>query len=416
MDYRLLVLAVATFAIGTDNYVVAGILPHVAASFDVSVAAAGQFITVYSFVYALSTPIMATLTANWPRRRVLVVGLVVFVAGNIMTATQHTFDFGLASRAVAGLGGAMVTPAAGAAAAAMAAPEWRARALAIVLAGLSGATALGAPIGTLVGSFGDWRTTMWFVAALGTLATAGVLALLPDVPTSSPLRLRDRLAPLGDGRVAATLATTLLVMFGVFLIYTYITVVFDRATGGDGRLLAALLSSWGIGATVGILGAGTLTDRFGNRRIINLAILIIALDFALIHWSSASFATAVVALCVWGMCGWGVVVSQQHRLVGIAPTLAPILIALNAAAIYFAVSASGAVGALAMKVLDPHDLPFLSTLLILAGFVSAEMAHRRIQAGRHHQQPGSAAAEPFSSFADTAPERQGRPAKLGASP
>jgi predicted MFS family arabinose efflux permease len=79
------------------------------------------------------------------------------------------------------------------------------------------------------------------------------------------------------------------------------------------------------------------------------------------------------------MCGWGLVVSQQHRLVGIAPTLAPILIALNAAAIYFAVSASGAVGALAMKVLGPHDLPFLSTILILGGILSAETAHRLIQ-------------------------------------
>lgn len=394
MDYRLLILALGTFAIGTDNYVVAGILPHVARSFDVSVAAAGQFVTVYSFAYALCTPIMATLTANWPRRRVLVVGLIVFVAGNILTATQRAYDLGLVSRAVAGLGGAMVTPAAGAAAAAMVAAEWRARALAVVLAGLGAATALGAPIGTLVGSFADWRMTMWFVAGLGTLASVGVLAVLPGVPTSSPLRLRDRLAPLGDARVAATLATTLLAMFGVFLIYTYISVVFDRATGDDGRLLAALLSSWGIGATAGILGAGSLTDRFGNRRVINLAILITALDFALIPWSSTSFATAIVALFVWGMCGWGLVVAQQHRLVGIAPTLAPILIALNAAAIYFAVSASGAVGALAMKVLDPHDLPFLSTILILGGIVGAEAAHRLIQGGKTGIAPPSQAAEP----------------------
>jgi DHA1 family inner membrane transport protein len=143
-----------------------------------------------------------------------------------------------------------------------------------------------------------------------------------------------------------------------------------------------LLSSWGIGATIGILGAGSLTDRFGNRRIINLAILITALDFALIHWSSTNFATAIIALCIWGMCGWGLVVSQQHRLVSIAPTLTPILIALNAAAIYFAVSASGAVGALAMEVLDPHDLPFLSTILILGGILSAELAHRLIQEAR----------------------------------
>lgn len=100
---------------------------------------------------------------------VLIVGLSLFVAANILTATQQTYDLGLVSRVVPGLAGAMVTPAAGAAAPAMVAPEWRGHALAIVLAGLSGTTALDALIGTLVGSFDDWRMTMWFVAGLGRL-------------------------------------------------------------------------------------------------------------------------------------------------------------------------------------------------------------------------------------------------------
>src|SRR5262249_4140871 len=213
-------------------------LPHVARSFGVSVPAAGQFVTVYALAYALLTPIMATLTASWPRKRVLLGGLLVFLFGNVMTATQRTFGLALAGRAVAGLGGAMFSPAASAAATALVGAERRGRALAVVLAGLSGATALGAPIGTLVGSSGDWRLTMWFVTGLGSLAWIGVLAALPRLEPSARLRLGQRLAPLADARVAATLATTLLVMFGVFLIYTYVSVVFDRATGGDGARLA----------------------------------------------------------------------------------------------------------------------------------------------------------------------------------
>ena len=150
MNYRLIVLALGTFAIGTDAYVVAGILPAVARSFDVSIPAAGQFVTVYSFAYAVLTPVMATLTAHWPRRRVLVADLAVFIAGNILTVTQPTFELALANRAIAGLGGAIVIPTAGAAAAALVTPERRGFALAVVLAGLSAAIAMGAPIGTLI--------------------------------------------------------------------------------------------------------------------------------------------------------------------------------------------------------------------------------------------------------------------------
>ena len=378
MNPRLFVLALGGFAIGTDAYVIAGILPRVARSFDVTVAAAGQLVTVYALAYGLLTPVTAALTAHWRRRLVLCFGLAVFIAGNVLTATPSSFALVLASRAVAGLGAAMFTPAASATAAALVAPEQRGRALAVVLVGLSGATALGAPLGTLVGSFGDWRLTLWFVAALATLAALGVLGVLPEVSGAPGLRLRDRLAPLADGRVGAALATTAIAMFGIFLVYTYLSVVFDRATGGSGALVAALIATWGLAATLGSLRAGSLTDRFGNRRVINVAIAILFLDFAFMPWSGATLPGALPALAVWGLCGWGFVVSQQHRLVSIAPALAPIVLALNASAIYLAVSASGAAGAVAIRALDAHDLPLLGAVLILVSLGLAELAHRRI--------------------------------------
>lgn len=376
MDYRLLILALGTFAIGTDSYVVAGILPQVGKSFSTGVAAAAQFVSVYSLSYAVFTPVMATIAANWPRRRVLLLGLAAFVASNALTAMAPTFALALAGRALAGFGGALFVPAASAAATALVPPERRGRALAIVLAGLSGATALGAPIGTLIASVGDWRTTLWFVAALGALAAAGVRASLPGMSAAARVTLRERFAPLWDLRVAATLGTTLLVMFGVFLVYTYLSVVFDRATAGKGPLLALLMSIWGIGATTGSLKAGGLTDRYGNRRVLNVAVTILAIDFALLPWTSATLGSAAVALAVWGMCGWGLVVSQQHRLVALDPGLAPLLIALNASAIYLAIGASGAAGALLATGIDAHYLPLIGAAFIAAGGLLGELAYR----------------------------------------
>jgi len=376
VDYRLLILALGTFAIGTDSYVVAGILPQVGKSFSTGVAAAAQFVSVYSLSYAVFTPVMATIAANWPRRRVLLLGLAAFVASNALTAMAPTFALALAGRALAGFGGALFVPAASAAATALVPPERRGRALAIVLAGLSGATALGAPIGTLIASVGDWRTTLWFVAALGALAAAGVRASLPGMSAAARVTLRERFAPLWDLRVAATLGTTLLVMFGVFLVYTYLSVVFDRATAGKGPLLALLMSIWGIGATTGSLKAGGLTDRYGNRRVLNVAVTILAIDFALLPWTSATLGSAAVALAVWGMCGWGLVVSQQHRLVALDPGLAPLLIALNASAIYLAIGASGAAGALLATGIDAHYLPLIGAAFIAAGGLLGELAYR----------------------------------------
>jgi predicted MFS family arabinose efflux permease len=378
MNYRLFVLALATFGIGTDNYVVAGILPAVARSFDVTPAAAAQFVTVYSLAYAIATPVLATLTANWSRRRVLVAGLVIFIAGNILTVTQHLFWLALVSRAIAGAGAAIVTPAAGAAAAAMASPEQRGRALALVLAGLSAATAFGAPIGTLVASLGDWRTTIWFVAAIGIAACVLIWITLPALPVPARLGLRDRLAPLANPGIRAALLTTFVPMFGIFMVYTYISLVFDRATAGDGSRLAILMSVWGLGATAGILLAGRFCDRFGSRRVITICLTAAACDFALMPWTSANYVTALAALGIWGMFGWGFVLSQQHRLVSFAPALAPVLIALNASAIYLAVSASGAFGAVLLRLVDPHLLPLIGAALIATGLISARRASGRL--------------------------------------
>jgi predicted MFS family arabinose efflux permease len=112
--------------------------------------------------------------------------------------------------------------------------------------------------------------------------------------------------------------------------------------------------------------------------VINVAVAILALDFALMPWSGATLPGALPALAVWGLCGWGFLVSQQHRLVGVAPARAPIVLALNASAIYLAVSASAAAGALAIRTIDAHELPLLAAGLILASFGLAELAHGRI--------------------------------------
>ena len=378
MDKRLLVLASGMFAIGTDSFVVAGVLGQVSSSLDVSIALAGQMVTLYALSYALLSPVIAATAAHWPRKRLLLAGLAVFVVGNVITAVAPNIELVLASRLLAGLGAAMFSPTATATGASLVPPEQRGRALAIVIAGLSSATALGAPLGTFIGGWLDWRATMWFVAIVGTIAAVSVAWRLPNIPNPPAVSLARRLAPLGDARVLLTLLTTWLVYAGLFLVYTYIGSSFDRATGGDARVLAGLLLLWGVAATAGNLAAGRLTDRFGSRRIINVAIALLALDFALLPWSSASLATAVPALIVWGVCGWGLLVPQQHRLISITPSAAPLLLGLNSAAVYVGVSISGLAGGAALAWFDSHFLGLVGAAFIAVALFVAEWAQQRI--------------------------------------
>ncbi|HJW56061.1 MAG TPA: MFS transporter [Burkholderiaceae bacterium] len=375
MDRRLLTLALGMFAMGTDNFVVAGILPSVAASLHTTASLAGQMVTVYALSYALMAPVMAAIAGGWPRKLLLVLALGIFVVGNAITALATDLNIVLVSRALAGLGAAMFSPTALGVAAVLADPARRGGALSTVTAGLAGATALGAPLGTFIGGFGNWRTTLWFVALLGFIAMIGVWAMLRTVPQPARITLRGRLAPMRDMRVALTLLTSLFAFGGFLMVYTYAGLVLDRVTRGDGRILAGLLLVWGIAATVGNMLSGRLVDRFSSRRIINAGLCIGIVDFCALPWASGYMATTVVALTIWGLVGWGLLVPQQHRLVKLAPEAAPVVLALNNTATYGGLACSGVLGGLVLLLIDPRYLSIVGAALIALAIVVAEAAH-----------------------------------------
>lgn len=336
---------------GTDNFVVAGILPGVAASLHTSVALAGLMVTCYALTYAIAAPIMAALAGRWPRKLLLVSALGIFVAGNVLSALATDLGVVLFSRA-----------------------------LAAVTAGLTGATALGSPLGTFIGGFGGWRTTLWFVAALGAVAMIGVWTMLPAVPRPAPVGLRERIAPMRDARIALTLLTSLFAFGGFLMVYTYAGVVLQRVTHGDERMLAALFLLWGVAATAGNFIAGRLVDRFDSRRVIDAMLWIAIVNFCLLPWTAAHAFGAIVSLTIWGLCGWGLIVPQQHRLVHAAPQVAPLVLALNNTATYIGLAGSGVLGGLVLRTIDARYLSVVAAALIVVAFVCAEAAYRRMRA------------------------------------
>jgi predicted MFS family arabinose efflux permease len=370
------------FAMGTDNFVVAGILPGVAASLHTSVSVAGQMVTLYALSYAVMAPVLAAVAGGWPRKLILVLALGIFVAGNAISALATDVNTVLLSRVLAGFGAALFSPTALGVASALAAPEKRGRALSIVTAGLTGATALGAPIGTFIGGFGSWRTTLWFVTLLGLAAMLGVWTLLRSLPQPPVVTLRARLAPVRDVPIALTLLTSLFAFGGFLMVYTYAGLVLDRVTGGDERVLAGMLLFWGIAGTIGNVLCGRLVDRFPSRTIVNVALWIAIVNFCALPWTSIHVMSAAIALTIWGICGWGLIVPQQHRLVEIAPHAAPLVLALNNTATYTGLACSAVLGGLMLLFIDRHYLSIVGAGLIAVAFVLSEAAYRYRESGR----------------------------------
>lgn len=372
-DWRLAVLACGMFAIGTDSFVIAGILPRISQDLNVDVGMAGQLITSYALSYAIATPIAAVFTSSLSRERVLLTGLAVFVLGNLGTAFAPDIYSALLGRAVSGLGAALFAPAASATALALTDSRRRGHALGYMMVGLSSATALGAPLGTAFSEFLGWRVIIVLIACLGALVAFGVAALIGKIAAPEKMAMRDRIRPLGDAQVTGALIATFLVLAGLYTVYSYISVVFHPATKGEASILAMLLSIWGLGAIAGSAVAGRLTDTYGSRAIINITLVCLATDIAALYWTSAFIATSIVAVLIWGVCGWGFTIPQQHRLTSIWPDYSQVILGFYATAVYLGAAASGVIGALVLQSFDARSLPLVGAALIAAGFLVSEM-------------------------------------------
>jgi predicted MFS family arabinose efflux permease len=226
----------------------------------------------------------------------------------------------------------------------------------------------------------------------------GVWTMLSAVPQPARITLRERLAPIRDIRIALTLLTSLFAFGGFLMVYTYAGLVLSRVTGGDGRVLAGMLLFWGIAATVGNVLAGRLVDRFDSRTIINAGLGLAIVNFCAMPWTAGHPVSALIALAIWGLCGWGLIVPQQHRLVQIAPQVAPLLLALNNTATYAGLACSGVIGGLALLTMDPQYLSIAGAGLIAIALVLAEAAHRCMARGRARERATVNAPGPEAEF------------------
>ncbi|MFI7104945.1 MFS transporter [Nonomuraea sp. NPDC050227] len=362
MSSRLYPLAAGNFAIGTGMFVTAGLLTPISADLGISTSAAGQLMTVFALAYALLSPLLAALTARLSRKRLLLLALAVFVAGNVLTALAPTYPLVMATRVVAAAGAAMFTPTASGVANALTSPERRGRALALVMGGLSVSSAVGVPLGTWLGSVSGWRATMWLVVGLGVIGFAGVAALVPDVRVAVSGRLGERFAPLADRRVLVVLVTQLLMFGAGFTAYTYIGSLFDLP-------LPAVLWAWGLGGIVGNQLGGRLTDAYGPRRMVLIGLAASTVFLALIPVANLAMPIALVWALLWGALGWLVAPAQQFRTVAAVPDNVPIGLGLLSSAQYVGLFAAGIAGGVALDAYGRAGVVVLATGLGVAALL-----------------------------------------------
>ncbi|MEU5262473.1 MFS transporter [Amycolatopsis sp. NPDC021455] len=336
----LLVLAMGTFTVGTDGFVLNGLLPVIAADLHVTESVAGQLTTVFALTYAVASPLIAAFTGGWDRRWLLAGGMALFTIGMAGQALGTSFEVVALARLLAAIGAAAFQSTAYVLAGALSSEERRGRALATVAAGMSVSMVLGVPIGVLAGNWFGWRAVMWGIG-VAAVVVAVLIPILPEVRVPAA-GLRTRLAVLGRPPVVRVLLVTVFGTIAAFTVFVYLPVLV--APVASGATLSWVLVGSGAGQVAGTAVAGRATDRLGPAKVRALSLVGTAVVLAAIDVAVLSLPGVLLLALLSGVFGGMLMVPQQHRLFTVAPDVATVALGLNGSAIYVGGALGSALG------------------------------------------------------------------------
>jgi len=400
MPIGLIALALGGFGIGLTEFVIMGLLPEVAADFQVSEATAGWLISGYALAVVVGALGLTAAVTRFERKPVLAVLLVLFIAGNLISAIAPGYGMMMAGRVIAALAHGAFFGIGAVVAADMVAPTKKAGAIAIMFTGLTAANVLGVPFGTMLGQAAGWRSTFLAITVIGVIALAGILTLVPRTGhgDTTPGTLRSELRAFRSGQVWLSILVTILGYGGMFGAFTYIAFTLTEVSGFAASTVPWLLIVFGVGLFIGNTIGGKAADRNVDRTlVVVLAVLVVVLvAFAL---TAGNQVLTVASIVLMGGFGFATVPGLQMRVMTYAagaPTLA-------SGANIGAFNVGNALGAWLGGVTITAGLGYTSpiwagagiTLLGLAVMVIAAAQARRA-AARQAPASGPVAAEPVA--------------------
>jgi predicted MFS family arabinose efflux permease len=322
-------ITASLFVFLTTELMPVGLLTPISSSLDISVGSAGLMVTLYGISAGLGVPFIVAWTRRVNRRVLLSSLLAILVLGNLITALAPSFALVLSTRLVMGFANGVFW-AIGVSMAMRIVPQRHAsRAAAIVMSGISIATVVGIPLGTVLESQTSWQTTFYIWSALSLLVLVAVAALVPSLPSANAVSVREVFAlPIINVRLRLVLFTVVLFVLGHFGAYTFIRPFLEDNSSAESSFITMALIIFGVGGAIGNFVAGYTTTRnlrasflVGGAGLTAGLLLLLAIGHGR--------AGAIFALSLWGISYGVVQLSQVNMTLAAAPETFEAAMSLN---------------------------------------------------------------------------------------
>ena len=372
----LLALSLGYFAMGTCSLAPVGLNASIGSGLHVQPARVGLLVTIFALTFGIIAPFAPGILKNVDHKHALLLGLTILLVGTLLSAAAPNYGVLVAVRLVAAVGAAIYGPGSSATGALLVPAEHRQRALAIVFAGMTTATVLGVPLASVLGSSIGWRPTLITVAALVLVALAGVAVLVPRTAPGEPPTVEAYRKALETPAAVSMAVTTLLFVAAQFTIYgvagAYLAARFNASTG----LISTTLLIFGAIGLVGTLSSAAIAERLGAGRTVTMGLIGVFVGLAvLVVLPDTKLGIGVFV--AWAFFSQVFMAPQQGRLVGLMPSQAGLILALNASGLYLGMSLGSVLGSALLPSWGARPLPAAGLVLLVLAGVTHTISSRR---------------------------------------
>ena len=382
MPLALFALTLSAFAIGTTEFVIVGLIPTIAEQLNVSLPSAGLLVSLYALGVAIGAPILTALTGKLPRKWLLVGLMALFTAGNLLAWQAPGYESLIVARILTGLAHGVFFSVGSTIATGLVAKEKAASAIAIMFSGLTVALVTGVPLGTWIGQVFGWRETFLVVSALGVIAMAGSLLLIPNnLPKGAASSIREQLAVLTKKPLLMVYATTALGYGGAFTAFTFLAPILQQVSGFGANAVSLILLVYGVSVAVGNIWGGKLADKMGPLPALKLMFGGLALILLMLTFTAPHPVLAVLTVLVWGAFAFGNVPGLQVLVVKQAerhtPNAVDVASGLNIAAFNVGIALGSVVGGFVVEHLGLMHTPWIGALIVLLAYGLTHASEKR---------------------------------------
>lgn len=357
---------ITLFLMGIDLFVVSPLLPFISEAYNVSSAMTGWMVTVFAVTYAFFAPFFGWLSDKNGRRPLITFGLLLFVISNILTAFAPSFFWLIVSRILAGLSVASITPLIYAIIVDTAPPNRTGTWLSIVVVGHLTALWAGAPFGMLLEHFLGWRSVFVIMAVIGAILAVVNFNTWKYVPK---IYLTRNLLEGNLLRILGSVSVTTFWAISMYALYVYLGASLYSENRFSSTEIALAITFYGIGAVLGSLISGQLTDRFGERNISKVTLMFLTLIFVCLGIFFTSGDWIYFFLFLWALVGYAGFSSYQARLAVEYSNERGIVMAWNNTALYIGITLGSMIGGFVISKWGYSFLPYVCSIAAVLSFV-----------------------------------------------